>query len=562
MPKAGDPRISHNPSAVRPAPWNWRGALLPALCVLGVLAVVWLRAASLPFGLPSVLDPDESLFVLISFDMVDRGSANPGWFGHPGTTLIYALTLLHGLVFWVGRLFGEFADLPAFGRAIYTNPTLAFLPGRVLVYLTGLVGVAITFLVGRKLGHSRIGMMAAAILLCSPLHAELARLIRTDIPASLFMMLATLASLKGMSRNDVRWLYLSAFLAGVATATKWPAGAVVATPILAIWLGNTRSLKRRLSTTALLAATWLGGLLFSSPFLLGDIGSLLGSLGKEFSQDHITAVKGGPLANMLFYLSHAIPAALGWVGLLLGLVGLINGRRKVAILVAILMPLAILMAMLVLHPLAWERWVLLPLPYLALLAAFGFDAVADVLRHRVGGQVGAFAPTVIAVGLLLPLLTLSVQDTRMRMNDTRSRAEDWILANSEPSDRIATEWLAFRLLRPGHEILYPMGPGGCMSSRTALSGQIRFNEVEAGRQGMMVVTLGSVDAASHQNCGADYYLVSQYERYRENPAIFADILGNYARLFAAGEIVATFRPEPWRSSGPVVHVVRRSPTTT
>lgn len=50
-----------------------------------------------------------ALIVLVWW-MVVGGDLNPHWFGHPGSTVIYPLALLYGLIYVAGR--GQF-DQPA-----------------------------------------------------------------------------------------------------------------------------------------------------------------------------------------------------------------------------------------------------------------------------------------------------------------------------------------------------------------------------------------------------------------------------------------------------------------
>src|SRR5437868_6505920 len=77
--------------------------------ILG-LAVV-LRLYQIGFGLPGLYDPDEPLFIVMGAGLLTRGTLNPHWFGHPGSTTIYLTALIQALVFLTGWLSGRFATV-------------------------------------------------------------------------------------------------------------------------------------------------------------------------------------------------------------------------------------------------------------------------------------------------------------------------------------------------------------------------------------------------------------------------------------------------------------------
>ncbi|MFZ2518587.1 MAG: hypothetical protein WA089_07790, partial [Anaerolineae bacterium] len=77
-----------------------------------------LRVYGFWFGLPYVLTGDgENAFIVPAVRMVVGGDLNPHWFGHPGSTVIYPLALLYGLIYVAGHAAGQF-DQPAALQAL------------------------------------------------------------------------------------------------------------------------------------------------------------------------------------------------------------------------------------------------------------------------------------------------------------------------------------------------------------------------------------------------------------------------------------------------------------
>src|SRR5438552_4067159 len=67
--------------------WRW-------LLLLALVVYVW----GIQKNLPYVSEVDEhSFWVARAVGMADRGDLNPGWFGHPGSTVLYPLAAIYRL---------------------------------------------------------------------------------------------------------------------------------------------------------------------------------------------------------------------------------------------------------------------------------------------------------------------------------------------------------------------------------------------------------------------------------------------------------------------------------
>ena len=169
-------------------PVSWPSILL--LTILGVAALFRLRGVD--FGLPSLHDPDEPLFMLFGYKLLSEGTLNPGWFGHPGTTTIYTIAVLEAGTFLYGWLAGHYADARAFGEAIHLDPGVIILPVRYFMVIGGVLCVYLTHRVAARLFDQRIALLAAALLAINPLHIQYSQIVRTDIHATIFMLLCVL----------------------------------------------------------------------------------------------------------------------------------------------------------------------------------------------------------------------------------------------------------------------------------------------------------------------------------------------------------------------------------
>jgi hypothetical protein len=140
-----------------------------------LLLAAGLRLASVGFGLPALNDPDEPLFVMTALEMLRDHTLNPGWFGHPGTTTLYGLALTSYLAAATGIVAGRFADAHAFVSAVYADPGIIFLPGRLLIVASGVVCVWLTYRIGTRIADRRIGLLAAFFLAINAVHIQYSR---------------------------------------------------------------------------------------------------------------------------------------------------------------------------------------------------------------------------------------------------------------------------------------------------------------------------------------------------------------------------------------------------
>ena len=196
-----------------------------ALALILLVALGW-RLHNIGFGLPSLYDPDEPIFMITALRMLAEGSLNPGWFGHPGTTTITLVALIDVIIAAWGLVTGRYADIADFSRAAYADPALLFVPARIAMALIGTGCVWLTYALGKRLHGPATGLVAAALLGVNALHIAWSQVIRTDIHASLFMLACLLFAVRIAEHGRVRDYLLAGAFAGLATATKWPAATV------------------------------------------------------------------------------------------------------------------------------------------------------------------------------------------------------------------------------------------------------------------------------------------------------------------------------------------------
>jgi len=521
--------------------------------LLLILAVALsLRLNGVGFGLPALNDPDEPLFMMTALEMLRNQSLNPGWFGHPGTTTLYCLALISLGVGLFGLMTGRFADGDAFVGALYADPGVVLLPGRLFIVGCGVACVFLTYLIGKRLGGTRLGLIAAALLAVNAVHIEYSQIIRTDMHVSVFMLLCILCAIDIAQTGRLRAYLLAGLCVGLACATKWPGAVIALSPVCAGLIRAAKERKaprRQFEYLALFGVAAIAALLVASPFLLLDYPTVLRNLAGEARPLHPGATAGGFGANMSWYIAGPLRVSLGVAGLAFAALGTFWALRNRLFAFAVLPGALLFLAVICSQSLLWERWLVPLLPFVALLMAFGIHGLGQIR------PLGLFMPVVVVL-LAIPMMRTARAEAIERSNDTRQMASAWVQVHVAPGSAILLEDAAFDLIRGPWRFLFPLGSAGCVDVRQALTGRIRYSKVEGLRSGKPLIDLGHVEPALLATCRADYAVLSHYGRYGADPRNFGVELSQYERLIAGGRIEAVFRPVAGISSGPVVHVVR------
>ena len=532
--------------------------------LFAILALaIALRLPAIDFGLPGLYDPDEPIFMLAALKLLNGPTLNPGWFGHPGTTTIYSLGVIDLGVLGFGRLTGHFADSQAFARAIYADPGVVVLPGRFFILACGIVCVFLTYLIGKRVFGPAVGLVAAMMLATDPLHVRYSQIIRTDMHATVFVLLCVLAAIAIVRRGRLsNYLWASA-AAAFACATKWPTAAVV---VVIIGACVTRMIdhpdeRRRQARYLTLAATAAPLALFvASPYLFLDYHTVLSNLTGEVQHHHLGATGQGFFGNIAWYVGDPMRYALGLAGLALGTVGAVIAVHESSIFRATLAPvMLVLFGLLAAQSMIWARWIVPLLPFLSIVAALAIVRIAQWVQARLGRRYGMAVGAGALLAVVVPTLIATRADAVERQNDTRRLAVVWARKHIPTGSTVIVEHFALDMLGHGWRFLYPLGNAGCVDVAANLARKIPYSTIEKWRGGRAIVDIGTIDPARFATCRADYAIFVDYDRYVAEAADYPQEIAVYRRMIDKGRIVQTIAPMPGEVGGPIVRIVQMTP---
>ena len=528
------------------------------LLVILAVALV-LRLTVVDFGLPALNDPDELMFELGALHMLRGLAFDPGWFGHPATTTMYVLALIDMGVFAFGMATGHVASAQQFTALAYADPSWIVLPGRIAMVLFAIGTIWLTWRLATRWFGERVGLIAALLLALDPVHLTWSQVIRSDMTACFFLLLCLDACCEIAEHGRWRDHLAAALWLALAIASKWPFGlgavAILSATLLAVRSGRLtpREAAVRMAGAGLATTVFL---LLASPYLLLDYQTVLRNVRGEAQVQHLGATGGGFADNLWWYLSGPILGGLGVVGLAFVVVGVVQLRRHGQAAV-ILAPLALsFILLLCCQRLVWERWALPLMPIGAILAAAGFAAVIKALwRLAVPRQLRGALVATLALTALVPLGLRIWSNAVMRAHDTRQLASAWARGHVPPGSTVLVEHFAFDILDAPWRILFPLGDAGCRDARGLLRGEIRYAEIERLRAGRSNVDYGTVAPGQRGSCAANFAILAQMDRYRQEQARFPNENAAYRDLLRHGRVATVLRPSPGRIGGPVVTVI-------
>ncbi|MBK7199603.1 MAG: glycosyltransferase family 39 protein [Anaerolineae bacterium] len=511
-----------------------------------------LRVYGFWFGLPYVLTGDgENAFIVPAVRMVVGGDLNPHWFGHPGSTVIYPLALLYGLIYVAGHAAGQF-DQPAALQALLTSdPTLFYATARLLSIAWAVATVALVWLLGKRLGGHRLGLLAALCLAVNPMHREWTTWARSDAPAAFFVTLGIYAAIRFADHPSRRWALIAGAATGLAASTKITTGVVFVAWLVA-WLTQ-RGRGRKLDFGAFALAALAAAVAFAltSPYVLLDWPHAIPNLLFENRGGHAGAERLPGLQNWGWYVAVALPGAVGWPAILLAIVGLVTPRRsssagRGASLILLAFPLLYWLGIGASN-LRWDHWLVPALPVVALWSAQGVQAVTRALARAAAGRSneheihlrpsGSGSKKRMALSLSLaalllltlgqPLFTSLRRAYQSAQPDTQILAIRWFAEHVPAQTVVGSEWYT-----------------GLFWSAT-----IKLEEVP---------TLGRSTPEYFRERGARFVVGSSdiYDRFYAEPARYADVIAAYERFWRELPLVIELKPDPWRRPGPTIRILR------
>ena len=392
--------------------------------------------------------------------MAWKGDANPQWFGHPGSTVIYPLALAYRareVLFHGAPLFGE---APSVAARFRSDPTSFYEIGRLWVMLLSVATVPLLFLLARRAFDDLTAIVAAFCWALVPLAVSYGSIVRTDAAGACFGLLSLWLCLVALDDPRPRHFALAGAAIGLAVASRYFMVALVPVLVAVWWIARSRD-RVRVTPKTLVIGLGAAFALFAltTPFFFIDWHAVSRSLEAE-TVGTVTNDRSGWLENLGYYTGEAIPDAISWVAPVLAVAGIaIAGVRRDTRRLLLVGFGLVFLGVISLSSLHWERWAIQVLP---LVVLFGVSAVVTFARFAARSVRSRELRRWVLVGLVVagtvaivaePAVSL-VDDERMQdQPSTRELMRSWIIAHVPVGTPIATEVKGPELRTAGYPVL-------------------------------------------------------------------------------------------------------------
>ncbi len=414
--------------------WAW-----PALAGV-LLGGLGLRLWGVAQGLPYAYNADEAdHFVPRAVKMFAAGSLNPHYFANP-PAYTYLLHYLFAVYYGGGT---------GVLRAFELHPGEVYTLARVAAAVLGTAALWLLYVTGARLFSRGVGLLAAAIEAVAFLPVFYAHLALNDVPTLAPLTLSLLGTAGVLRKGRVRDYLLAGVGLGLACASKYTAGIVLAPLAAAVAVryleGDAATKRRVVGGFALAGAAALVAFLIANPYAVLDYQSFHGELVHQSTLSAEAQGKlGAPKQGGLVYYLWSLTWGLGWVPALAALGGALTVWRSQPRLGWLLVPAPLLfLAFMGLQGRYFGRWMLPIFPIVCLLAAFFALQLAAALASRAPRALRAALTSLLVAGLLAQGLVYSVHSGLVLSRaDTRTLTRDWMLAHIPEGAKIVVEPVA------------------------------------------------------------------------------------------------------------------------
>ncbi len=433
-------------------------------CLAAIVAVaLMLRLIGLGWGLPGDVDVggayyhpsylgDETSWVMNIYyawvgqrKLYDNASVH---LGHgPGAEYINTFALgVAVLTGYLERPSTERTDFQATRKSYHKDQQAMrriYLAPRLCAALFGVLGVALVFLITRRISDERAGLWAAATLAVCPLHVVFSHFARSDGYSTFFVALTLLMAQRVYVAGRLRDYLMAGLVAGLMTGTKYPT-CMFGLSILVAHLLRGKEVQP-VSHVRLLYAfvtTLVGFVLFVPAAVLepnGQRRSFLWWLAENYKQiadpSHWNDLRidwwigYGHEGVYRGLFGYGFPSVLTWTLYALGILAIawvtvtaLLRRRQW--LIVVIPSLAYLLFSL---RSTWllVRWMDMMMPFLAI-------SVGLFVAHRRTGALGRIAPVLAAAALTHAFAFSLAYACGMSRPDTRSLTALWLEKNGVP----------------------------------------------------------------------------------------------------------------------------------
>jgi Dolichyl-phosphate-mannose-protein mannosyltransferase len=419
---------------------SWTKVAITSIMLLTFGIMVWGLTGDCPFK----PEGDEQLVVGAALGMVHDGTLNPHYLGHPASTIIYPLCVYYH--FLNATVFHGAISDPYFSpnELIFSNVfLLCYLPRLLnVIMMVGLI--PILYEIGKDVFGKGAAIFGICIFPINELLLVWGQVLRSDVSAMFYSMLAICFSLRSYRQPSTRLNALAAVSIGLAIGSRWPSMALLSIYLFLnakLFWDRRRSADKSQITDLVIAGLVIafGTFALTTPYVFIEPATLARDLAEEKAAHGLGCDGLSPAGNFLYYLSNAIPRTFYQPQAIMAAAGILVAvwqKNFMAAGLAIYV-LAVLCGTSI-HIFHTDKWLLPIFPILALFAghflAWSTELLSDLLWTKMTARRASFLCTFLAVCFLgyievHPFLKVCQHNTSKMLHSTDKTFYTWVFDN-------------------------------------------------------------------------------------------------------------------------------------
>jgi len=527
--------------------------------IIGILFIssFILRLCYIKNGLPFLYDIDEPVFVNTALTMVWNNDFNPHWFGHPGATVIDFNAFIYKLISFFGQLIGIFKVADDFKRFYFNDPTLFYLIPRIFFAIFGALTVVSVYFLSKDIYGKNLAVLSALVVAFSDLHNSLSRVIRTDVLATLFMVLIGIFAIKILRKNISKDYIIAGILVSAAVLTKYPAVISIFMVIFAFFWGGGKFSKDKWK----LFLFFLSGIilvLIVSPYMFFDYKTVLENVLAENGSDHLGMNGLSFFNNIWTYFNDVLGKTLGIPVLIFSIIGILFSvlKKNMEILILSIFTLIFLLFISSLNKRV-DRWVVPMIPFLAIISIYGFRELLNIFSMCLYSRpYKKYFYSLLVLILLTPLIYNSYNYIYfLSVSDSRTVAYNWIVKNLPAGSRLVVEVHGPQLPNNVFNLYDIQWNGDFHADNLKL---FPTKNVSGFLNNVPISNIGTADLLNDFDENQIEYVVLSVLKYQyqAESSRYIKNIENYNRLYKKYEVIARFDPAESLLVGPPIEVLK------
>ncbi len=394
-----------------------------------------LRYESIWFGYPLITHPDEPTLVYNATRMLKNLDFNPHFFNYP-SLIIYLQVFVQSVV-------GGFEHYIMGIPIEEIQRVHLFVAGRLVATIAAVASIYTIYIIARKLGNEKIGLLAAFIVSISPLHIKNSAFVTTDIWVAIFLVYILFYSIKIYEDNKISNYIIAGVFVGLAMSSKYTAFVFFTSVLTAHLLSNSFNYKylieRKIIVSGLVAVSTF---LLTTPYAIIDFKTFIKHV--LFESHHYRTGHSGAEAvgntSWHLYLDYLVSTAgVGYIVVILALIGIAFAlQKKYRIFLIVVAPL-LLFIFVGGYKVYFPRNIVSIIPVLAILASLTSFVIIEFFRQKYKFNSNIIY-LLIGLMILLNILGKAIDDVKQRnLEDTRWVSIKWIKDNIPNASRVACE---------------------------------------------------------------------------------------------------------------------------